>query len=175
MIKYLYKTVLLFYFIFTVNIYNNTLKAQSILDSIPIEQMTKENISLLTDEDLVTLSLIDLKTLVKKFKLSSIQELYDLILNPEIKTASKIEEENFNSPLSTTVITAKEIEESGAICIPEALRLSTGLIVRQKTNGNYDVHIRGNDNVPPGKYLFDSENTMTLVMIDNCPVYNHFQ
>ncbi|MDZ7776884.1 MAG: TonB-dependent receptor plug domain-containing protein [Bacteroidales bacterium] len=59
--------------------------------------------------------------------------------------------------------------------IPEALRLAPGIIVRQKTNGNYDVHIRGNDNVPPGKYLFDSENTISLVMIDNRPVYNNFQ
>ena len=37
---------------------------------------------------------------------------------------------------------------SGATCFEEALRMVPGVIVREKTNGNFDVHIRGNDNIP---------------------------
>lgn len=144
-------------------------------DTLRVEDYTIEQISGMTQEDLLNLSLEDLMLLVKKLKLNSVEELYQMILNPVVKSASKKEEQSFRSPLSVTVITREELRQSGALNIPEALRLAPGIIVRQKTNGNYDVHIRGNDNVPPGKYLFDSENTISLVMIDNRPVYNNFQ
>jgi len=104
-----------------------------------------------------------------------LEELYEKVLNPEVKTASKFDEKYFESPLSISVITGVDIDASGALNVPEALRLIPGLIVRQKTNGNYDVHIRGNDNIPSGQTLFYSENSLTLVMIDERPVYNHFQ
>lgn len=145
------------------------------LDSIDIETMSLEEIKQLSHDVLLELPLQDLMLLAKRFKVSSIEELYELMLNPDVETASKRVEETLFSPLSTTVITREEIDNSGVTSIPEALRLSAGLIVRQKTNGNYDVHIRGNDNVPPGRFLFDSENSMTLVMIDNRIVYNYFQ
>lgn len=144
-------------------------------DSTAVKDFTQEEIQQLTRDQLLDLSLEELMTLVKKLKLSSIEELYQMVLNPVVKSASKKEEQSFKSPLSVSVITKEEIRQSGALNIPEALRLSPDLIVRQKTNGNYDVHIRGNDNVPPGEYLFDSENTISLVMIDGRPVYNHFQ
>ncbi len=144
-------------------------------DTLLVRDYTIEQITGMTQEDLLDLSLEDLMMLVKKLKLNSVEELYQMILNPVIKSASKKEEQLFRSPLSVTVITRDELRQSGALNIPEALRLAPGIIVRQKTNGNYDVHIRGNDNVPPGKYLFDSENTISLVMIDNRPVYNNFQ
>ena len=144
-------------------------------DSIHVADYNRKEIQNLTKEDLLELSLEELMILVKKLKVSSIEELYELILNPTVRSASKMKEQSFESPLSVSVITSNEIEDAGPLNIPEALRLSPDLIVRQKTNGNYDVHIRGNDNVPPGKFLFDSENTITLVMIDNRPVYNKFQ
>lgn len=144
-------------------------------DTLRVKDYTIEQITGMTQEDLLELSLEDLMLLVKKLKLKSVEELYQMILNPVVKSASKKEEQSFRSPLSVTVITREELQQSGALNIPEALRLAPGIIVRQKTNGNYDVHIRGNDNVPPGKYLFDSENTISLVMIDNRPVYNNFQ
>ncbi|OQY30408.1 MAG: hypothetical protein B6244_00705 [Candidatus Cloacimonetes bacterium 4572_55] len=87
--------------------------------------------------------------------------------------ASKKAESIFDSPLSTSVISKEKILRSGATSIPELLRLVPGFIVREKTNGNYDVHIRGNDYIPPGKQLFYSENSITLVMIDNRIVYNY--
>jgi len=129
----------------------------------------------LTQEELLDMPLEDLMLLVKKHKLSSLEELYEKVLNPEIQTASRRQEKYFNAPISIHVITAEEIMNSGALVIPEVLRLAPGLIVRQKTNGNYDVHIRGNDNIPSGQNLFYSENSISLVMIDSRPVYNHFQ
>jgi len=144
-------------------------------DTISVSDYSRERIEQMSKEDLLELSLEELMLLVKKLKVSSIEELYEMVLNPTVRSASKMKEQSFESPLSVSVITSEEIENAGPLNIPEALRLSPDLIVRQKTNGNYDVHIRGNDNVPPGKYLFDSENTITLVMIDNRPVYNKFQ
>lgn len=134
-----------------------------------------EEISMMTQDELLELPLEDVMELVKRFKLSSLEELYQKVLNPDVETASKFAEKYFQSPMGTAVITADVIEASGVLNIPEALRLVPGLIVRQKTNGNYDVHIRGNDNIPSGQTMFYSENSLTLVMIDNRPVYNHFQ
>ncbi|WP_075590207.1 TonB-dependent receptor plug domain-containing protein [Labilibacter marinus] len=141
---------------------------------INVEELSLEQIKGLTQEDLLELPFEDLIHLVKKFKLSSIEELYALLLNPTQSTASKMEEDVFESPLATTVITADELEKSGARSIPEALKLAPGVIVREKTNGNYDVHLRGNDYIPPGSDLTNSVNSTTLVMIDNRPVYNSF-
>jgi iron complex outermembrane receptor protein len=140
-----------------------------------VQELSKEEISQLTQEELLEMPLEDLMALVRRFKLSSLDELYEKILNPKISTASKFDEKYFSSPVSTFVIDSKEIVASGALNIPEVLRLAPGMIVRQKTNGNYDVHIRGNDNIPSGQTLFYSENSLTLVMIDERPVYNHFQ
>jgi len=140
-----------------------------------IQNMSKDEISQLTQEELLEMPLEELMALVKRFKLSSLEELYEKVLNPKISTASKFDEKFFASPVSTFVITSEEIMASGALNIPELLRLAPGMIVRQKTNGNYDVHIRGNDNIPSGQTLFYSENSLTLVMIDERPVYNHFQ
>lgn len=140
-----------------------------------VDKMSTEEISQMTQEELLEMPLEDLMALVRRYKLSSLEELYEKVLNPEVKTASKFDEKYFSSPLSISVVTAADIEASGALNVPEALRLAPGLIVRQKTNGNYDVHIRGNDNIPSGQTLFYSENSLTLVMIDDRPVYNHFQ
>lgn len=108
-----------------------------------------------TDNDLLELSLEDL-------------------MNIEIVTASKKVEMLFNSPLSASVITANQIKNSGATTIPEVLRLAPGLIVREQSSGNFDVHIRGFDNVPPQSEFNESTNSTTLVMINNRVVYNYF-
>ncbi len=105
------------------------------------------------------------------------QDLFDLsleeLMNIEIVSASKKAESSFKSPLSSTVLTKDEIMASGATTIEEALRLVPGMLIREETNGNFDVHIRGNDNLPPGNFNFYSENSMSLVMIDGRPVYNY--
>ena len=103
----------------------------------------------------------------------SLDELYEIVLNKEVKIASKSSEQIFESPLSTSVLTAEEIEASGAMNISEALRLIPGFIIREKTSGNFDVQIRGNDNIPPGNLMLFSENRSSLIMIDGRFVFNY--
>src|SRR5687767_5551865 len=71
------------------------------------------------------------------------------LMNIEIVSASKKSESLFDASLSASVLSSDEIRNAGATSIMEALRLIPGLIVRESSNGNYDVHIRGLDNVPP--------------------------
>jgi iron complex outermembrane recepter protein len=97
------------------------------------------------------------------------------LMNIEIVSASKKAESLFDAPLSASVLTAEEIRNAGSTSIMEALRLIPGVIVREQTNGNYDVHVRGLDNVPPNSLMLSSTNTTTLVMINNRPVYNYLQ
>lgn len=97
-----------------------------------IQNLSKDEISQLTQEELLEMPLEDLMALVKRYKLSSLEELYEKVLNPKISTASKFDEKYFASPLSTFVINSDEIMASGALNIPEVLRLAPGLIVRQK-------------------------------------------
>lgn len=91
-----------------------------------------------------------------------------------IISASKTEEKPFESPISSTVISAGEIDRAGVTTIPEALRLSPGLFVYEVTNGNFDIHIRGLNNLPPNSTIMEAPNTITLVMIDGRPVFNYF-
>ncbi|MFT3737462.1 MAG: TonB-dependent receptor plug domain-containing protein [Breznakibacter sp.] len=151
-----------------------TVRAQETKPPVNVDGLTLEQMKGFTGDDLLQIPFEDLIKLVKKFKLSSIDELYNLLLNPTQTTASKKAEDLFSAPLATSVITAQELERSGARSIPEALRLAPGIIVREKTNGDYDVHIRGNDFVPPGSDLSNSVNSSTLVMVNNRPVYNAF-
>jgi iron complex outermembrane receptor protein len=123
-------------------------------------------------EEMSALPLEDLMKLVEVAGVSSLDELYQL-LNKNVTSASKKGESQFESPLSSTVLTHDEMIASGATCVEEALRLVPGVIVRQKDNGNYDVQLRGNDNLPPKNMLLYAENTKTLVMIDNRPVFNY--
>ncbi len=147
------------------NIYSQEVKKN-------ITEMTREDVLGLTYDELLEMPFEDLLKLAEIVGVS-LDELYEMILNKDVTSASKKEESSFDSPLSTSVLSYDDIKKSGATCIEEALRLIPGLIVREKTNGNYDVHIRGNDNVPPGNMLLYSENSMTLVMIDNRVVYNY--
>jgi iron complex outermembrane receptor protein len=137
-----------------------------------VAEMTKEEMMELTYDDLLQMSFEDLILASNKFGMSS-DELLDFFLNKDVTSASKRAEKSLNSPLSTTVISKEEILNSGATSIPDALRLVPGMIVREKTPGNYDVHIRGNDNLPTKNMFLYSEDAMSLVMIDSRPVYNY--
>jgi iron complex outermembrane recepter protein len=97
----------------------------------------------------------------------------DDILKTVIVSASKKAETVFDSPLSISVVTREEILNSGATSIPDALRLVPGLIIREQTNGVYDVHVRGMDNVPPNHIFSDAISKTSLIMIDNRIVYNY--
>lgn len=137
-----------------------------------VAEMSKEELSQLTYQDLLNLPLEDLMIVANKFGLSS-DQILEYFLNKDITSASKRSEKSLNSPLSTTVLSREEIIKSGVNSIPEALRLIPGIIVREKTPGNFDVHIRGNDNIPPNNMFLYTEDAMSLVMIDGRPVYNY--
>ena len=137
------------------------------------DTLTREEILSLTTEQLSELPLEDLMKAVETLGLSSVDELFSLIMNKNVSSASKKEEDTFRSPLSTSVITREEIRALGCTTFEEALRLLPGVIVRQKSNGSYDVHLRGMDNIPDGNTLMYTENTNTLVMIDGRPVFNY--
>lgn len=104
-------------------------------------------------------------------------DLYELsleeLMNIPIQSASKKEETLFDAPLSSYTITHADIEKAGSTSIMEALRLAPGVIVRQQTNGIYDIHIRGFDNLLRTSEDYTKSNLSTLVMIDNRPVFNH--
>lgn len=95
------------------------------------------------------------------------------LMNIPINSASKKDETLFDAPLSSYTITKSDIEKSGATSIMEALRLAPGVIVREQTNGNYDIHIRGFDNILRTSETYSKTNLTTLVMINNRPVFNH--
>ncbi|MBN2742870.1 MAG: TonB-dependent receptor [Marinilabiliaceae bacterium] len=137
-----------------------------------VSEMTSEQIQQLSYNDLLQLSLEDLITVANKFGMSA-DEMLEYFLNKDIVAASKKAEKSMESPLSSTVISKEQIERSGVTNIPEALRLAPGVIVREKTPGNYDVHVRGYDNIPSNNILTYSENMLTLLMIDNRPVYSY--
>lgn len=104
-------------------------------------------------------------------------DLYEMSLEDlmeiDIYSVSKKAESLFDAPLSSSTITRAEIENSGAVSIPEALRLVPGLIVREISNGVYDVHLRGFDNLLRFNDGTDASNQITLVMIDGRPVFNN--
>lgn len=137
-----------------------------------ISKMTKEDVLELTYDELLEMPFEDVLKLAEIVGVS-LEELYEMLLNKDVVSASKKVESSFEAPLSTSVISYDEIIASGARTIEEALRLVPGLIVREKTNGNFDIHIRGNDNVPPKHMFIYSENSISLIMIDGRPVYNY--
>ncbi|MDX2196769.1 MAG: TonB-dependent receptor [Cytophagales bacterium] len=95
------------------------------------------------------------------------------LMNVPIVSASREKESSFDAPLTSYVVTRQEIEKAGSTSIPEALRLCPALLVSEITNGNYQVDIRGFNNVPAFEYSIT--NKFLLVMIDNRPVFNQLQ
>ena len=89
-------------------------------------------------------------------------------------SASKHQEDLFDTPISMSVITGEQIKMAGALSIPEALKLVPGVLVRELSNGLYEVHIRGFENVPQFEDTTSLGNQSSLIMIDNRPVYNYF-
>lgn len=146
--------------------------AQSFGQKKDVSQLTRNDILSMSYDELADMPIEDVMQLTKILGVS-LNELYEMLLNKDVTSASKKAESSFDSPLSTTVISYDEIIASGARNIQEAMRLVPGVIVREKTNGNYDIHIRGNNNIPDENLTVYTENSMTLVMIDNRPIYNY--
>lgn len=159
------------YLIFFINLFTGISALCQVISSKPLPT-TKEQVLEMSYDDLMALSFEDLIGLAEIMGVSP-DELMEMILNKTVSSASKSNESLLESPLSATVISKDEIVKSGATSIMEVLRLVPGMIVREKTPGNFDIHIRGNDNVPPKNMMLYSENAMSLVMINGRPVYNY--
>lgn len=87
----------------------------------------------------------------------------------------RIEEPIFNSSTSAYVITSDMLKNSSISTIAEAMTMVPGAIVRQTTNGNFEVCFQGND------YMFkklgsenDISNKIFLVLINNVPINNNW-
>ncbi len=81
---------------------------------------------------------------------------------PLVITASKKEQPITESPAAVTVLTSKDIKESGASNIPDLLRSVSGVHVMTKSARDQQVSIRGfNENL----------NNKLLVLIDGRSVY----
>jgi iron complex outermembrane receptor protein len=91
----------------------------------------------------------------------------------EIVSASKKAEKVFDAPLAATVLTKEEIKASGATSLIELMKLIPGIMVREISNGNYEVHLRGLEYVAPYSRLTQHTNRTTLIMINGRSVYNH--
>ncbi len=89
----------------------------------------------------------------------------------KIYSASRMLESFTDAPVSATVISSQTIEKTGVTNITEALRLAPGLLVQQKTNGNYEVHIRQSNSL--GGLMQDVHNQQILLIIDHIPQYDY--
>ncbi len=89
-------------------------------------------------------------------------------------TSSKRDEELFSTPLSISIVTADQIKKSAVTSIAEAMKLVPGVIVREQTNGQFEVHLRGLQSVISGATLTSLNNLKTLIMIDNRIVFDYF-
>ncbi len=161
--KYLYA---LFILMFSISIFAQETKKD-------VRTLSREEVLQMNIEELSAYDLEEIMKLMDIVGASTMEELYEMLLNKDVTSASKSEESLFDSSLSTTVLSYDEIITNGATSIEEALKLVPGVIVREKTNGNYDVQIRGGQNMPMNNMLIYAENTTTLVMIDGRPVFNY--
>ncbi len=135
--------------------------------------MTREEILQMSTQELSELSLEELMQAVETLGVASVDELFALIMNKNMSSASKEEEDSFSQPLSGTVITREEMRTYGISTIEEAFRLVPGMIVSEKTNGVYDVQMRGLQNIPDNNMIMYTENANILVMIDGRISHNY--
>lgn len=134
--------------------------------------LSKEQILSMSTEELSELPLEDLMQAVETLGVGSVDELFALIMNKNVSSASKTEESTFTSQLATTVITKDELRSWGATTIEDAFRLIPGMIVSQRNNGCYDIHIRGLNNVPENMGLLYTNNNNMQLMVDGRSVQN---
>lgn len=136
------------------------------------QRLTKDQIMAMSIEELSDLPLEELMEAVETLGVTSVDELFSLIMNKSVSSASKKEEGTFVSPLSSSVLTKEEMRMYGATTVEEALKLVPGIIVQQKSNGVYDIQLRGLANVPDNNMLCYAESNNTLLMIDGRSAIN---
>jgi len=93
------------------------------------------------------------------------RELLAFMEIPVVVTTAKTELPITKSPSTVTVITAEEIQRSGATNIPDLLRMVPGLDIATVTTADTSVSIRGKTRIV---------SNQTLVLIDGRTVYLDF-
>jgi iron complex outermembrane receptor protein len=100
----------------------------------------------------------------------SLDELKQLsiedLANLEITSVSKRSEPLSQAPAAVYIITGDEIRRSGAVSLPEALRLAPNLEVARVNSQSYAISARGFNSV----YASDK----LLVLIDGRSIYTPF-
>jgi len=86
----------------------------------------------------------------------------DVLMEPVVVTATRLEEPVSSTPASATVITGEEMERKGTVTVEEAIRDAPGIYVRRAgtIGASTSIRIRGAD------------VTQTLVLIDGVEVNN---
>jgi iron complex outermembrane receptor protein len=105
-------------------------------------------------------ALAALDTQLSNLRRMSIEELASV----EISSVSKSPEPLAEAPSAVYVITPDAIRRSGAVTLPEALRLAPNLIVARKDSLNYAVSARGFNSVEASRKI--------LAIIDGRSVYS---
>ncbi|MCQ2376250.1 MAG: TonB-dependent receptor [Salinivirgaceae bacterium] len=136
-----------------------------------VENYTRKDIMKLTYDELLEMPLEQVLKLAAIMGVSS-DELFEMIMNKSVSSASKEEEDSFVSPLSTTVITREELRSYGVTTIEEAFRFIPGAIVSEKFNGIYDIQLRGLNNIPDNSWMLYAENANVLLLLDGRPIQN---
>lgn len=86
----------------------------------------------------------------------------DELLNIQITSVSRKEEAYWTTPAAITVLTAEKIKESGALSLPEALRLAPGFSTGQFGPVGFATGIRG---------FSEQLSNKLLVMVDGRSIY----
>lgn len=98
-----------------------------------------------------------------QFDIDIVRTSIEELINIEVTTVSRQAEPYFRAPAAVHVLTAEQIARSGALTIPEALRLVPGVTVSRIDANKWAVSIRG----------FNSRTaSKLLVLIDGRSVYN---
>ncbi|GAB4184425.1 MAG: hypothetical protein OHK0057_12730 [Thermoflexibacter sp.] len=91
-----------------------------------------------------------------------------------VYSSSKQLEKAVEAIWQVNIITQEQIQYSGATCIAEALRLVPNVLVRQKSNGHYDVRMKGFAISSLGGMLQEQHQNTILLLWDNMPLNQYF-
>ena len=140
--------------------------------------MTKKGIIIFIVFTLVTLGKATSQSLdSSSYKLTVKEDILGMELRPDeeasqsIYILSKKHQDIAQAAISHTLITQDDIVQTGATTLLEVLRFSPDFIIRQSTNGNYTLHLRGSSFADEG---LSNRNTV-LLMINEVPYYNFME
>jgi iron complex outermembrane receptor protein len=120
----------------------------------------------------------DTSTIVKPLQFSVENDMLTLPISVKeeirVYSSSKQLEKAVEALWQVNIITQEQIQNSGATCIAEALRLVPNVLVRQKSNGHYDVRMKGFAVSSSGGLLQEQNQNTILLLWDNMPLNQYF-